>query len=65
MLKPLVIFITCFLCLLAYVMLWSAHINANLRESMACERVVTGSEAGIILDSNLNTDVHLDKLTVF
>ena len=66
MLKSLITYITCILCLLAYIMLWSAHINANLRETIACERVVTDSKAGIILDSSSNTDVHLDKLlTVF
>lgn len=66
MLKSLITSMMCFLCLLAYIMLWSAHINANLRETTACERVVTDNKAAILLDYNLNTDVHLDRLlTVF
>lgn len=66
MLKSLITYITWILCLLAYIMLWSAHTNTNPRETVACERVVTDNKAGIILDSSLNTDVRLDKLlTVF
>lgn len=65
MLKSLITYITCISCLLLHIILQSAHINANLRETMACEIAVTVNKAGIILYSKLNRDMQLNKVLTF